>query len=83
MAKNIVIAVDIGTNTVKLAQFALSSSEIRLVRTSVASYPRESASGEVSAETLSRTLEELWQEVKGGKYTVILSIPRMLVTTRR
>ena len=83
MAKNLVIAVDIGTNTVKLVQFALSSSEIRLVRTSVASYPRESATGDINAETVSSTFEELWHEVKGGKHTVILSIPRLLVTTRR
>ncbi len=83
MAKNLVIAVDIGTNTVKVVQFALSSSEIRLVRTSVASYPRESAAGDIDAETISRTFEELWQEVKGGKHTVLLSIPRLLVTTRR
>ena len=83
MAKNLVIAVDIGTNTVKVVQFALSSSEIRLVRTSVASYPRESAAGDIDAETISRTFEELWQEVKGGKHSVLLSIPRLLVTTRR
>lgn len=83
MAKNLVVAVDIGTNTIKLIQFALSSSEIRLVRTSVASCPRESATGDIDLETVSRTFEELWQEVKGGKHTVILSIPRLLVTTRR
>ena len=83
MAKNLVIAVDIGTNTVKLLQFALHSSEIRLVRTSVASYPRESATGDIDVATVSRTLEELWHEVKGGKHTVVLSIPRLLVTTRR
>lgn len=83
MAKDTVIAVDIGTNAVKLIQFALSSSEIRLVRTSMASYPRESATGEVDAETVSQTLEDLWNEVKGGKHKVILSVPRLLVTTRR
>lgn len=83
MAKNLFIAVDIGTNTIKVVQFALHSSGIRLVRTSVASYPRESATGDIDAETVSRTLEELWLEFKGGKHTVVLSIPRLLVTTRR
>ena len=83
MAKNLVIAVDIGTNTVKLVQFAIHSSEIRLVKTSIASYPRESASGEVDSKTVSRTLEQLWHDVKGGKHRVILSIPRLLVTSRR
>lgn len=83
MAKEIVIVLDIGTNAIKLVQFALSSSEIRLVRTSTASYPRESATGEVDSETISRTIEDLWNEVSGGKHKVILSIPRLLVTTRR
>ena len=83
MAKNLVIAVDIGTNTVKLVQFAVHSSEIRLVRTSIASYPRESATEAVDSETVSQLLEQLWYDVKGSKHTVILSIPRLLVTARR
>ena len=38
MARTSVIAIDIGANTVKLVQFALSSSETRLVRAGIASY---------------------------------------------
>ncbi|MDE0505057.1 MAG: pilus assembly protein PilM [Candidatus Poribacteria bacterium] len=83
MAKNLIVAVDIGTNTVKLAQFSINASETRLIRTSVARFPRESATGTIDAETVSRTLEALWHDVKGGKHKVILSIPRLLVTTRR
>ena len=83
MAKNLVIAVDIGTNSIKLAQFAVHSSEIRLVRSSAASYPRLSATGEADSRTISQALEQLWYDVKGTKNTVLLSIPRLLVTTRR
>jgi type IV pilus assembly protein PilM len=83
MARTSVIAIDIGANTVKLVQFALSSSETRLVRAGIASYPRLSATGDIEAETVSQNLEQLWHDVKGGKHTVLLSIPRLLVTTRR
>jgi type IV pilus assembly protein PilM len=83
MAKNQIVSIDIGTNAIKLVQLEQTASGIRLVSAGVEAYPRQSAVEEIANETISRTLQRLWKKVQGRKVPVALSMPRLLVTSRR
>jgi type IV pilus assembly protein PilM len=89
MAKNQIVAIDIGTNTIKIVQLEQvgrgsgAESEIRLISAAVERYPRTSPTEEITAQTISQTLQRVWTHVQGRKPTVALSIPRAQVASRR
>lgn len=84
MAKNQVVSIDIGTNAIKLVQLEQTASGIRLVSVGTELYPRESATEEIDDQTIHQTLQKLWKKVQGRKKPpVVLSVPRLLVTSRR
>ncbi len=84
MAKNQIVTIDIGTNTVKLVQLAQTPSGLRLMNASIAHFPRKSATEEADGALISQTLEQLYDnEIQGRKPPIILSIPRLSVTTRK
>ena len=83
MAKNQIVVVDIGTNTIKLIQLMQTGSEIRLISGGVEHYPRQNATEDIAPQTISQTLQQLWKKVHGRNLPVVLSIPRLLVASRR
>ena len=83
MAKNQIVVLDIGTNTIKLIQLMQTGSEIRLISGGVEHYPRQNATEDIDPQTISQTLQQLWKKVQGRNPSVVLSIPRLLVASRR
>ena len=83
MAKNQIVSIDIGTSAIKLVQLEQTASGICLVNAGIEAYPHTSPTTEISAEVISDTLERLWRRVIGRGTSVVLSIPRLLVTSRR
>jgi len=83
MAKNQVVSIDIGTNAIKLVQLEQTASGLRLVSAGIELYPRTSATEEIDDQTIRQTLQKLWRKVQGRAHSVVLSIPRSLVTSRR
>ncbi|MCZ6676732.1 MAG: pilus assembly protein PilM, partial [Candidatus Poribacteria bacterium] len=83
MAKHQIVAIDIGTNAIKRAQLEQTASGIRLVGAEIEAYPRKDAMEEVTYETILQALRNVWGKVQGRKHAVALSIPRLLVTSRR
>lgn len=81
MASEQITAIDIGTNSVKVAQFE-KDTEIKLVNLGIADYPRESATEEVDDEVIASTLKDVFDHKIKTK-SVVLSIPRELVTSRK
>ena len=91
MAKNRVVAIDLGTNTAKIVQLEQSSSTVHLTNASVVTYPDRDDRLQVY-----ESVKHLWDSlghlpVEGGirslfdrsKTEVALALPRSLVNTKR
>ncbi len=84
MAKHQVVSIDIGASAIKLSQLERTASGLHLVSVGIELYPRKSPMGEIDDQTIQQTLQKLWKKVLGRKkLPVVLSIPRLLVTSRR
>ena len=83
MAKNQIVSIDIGTSAIKLVQLEQTAAGIRLVNAGVEAYPYTTPTTEIPTEVISETLQRLWRRVGGRSASVVLSIPRLLVTSRR
>jgi type IV pilus assembly protein PilM len=83
MAKNQIMSIDIGASAIKLVQLEQTASGIRLVNAGIEAYPHTNPTMEISAEVISETLQRLWRRVGGRSTSVVLSISRLLVTSRR
>ena len=83
MAKNQIVSIDIGTSAIKLVQLEQTAAGIRLVHAGIAAYPYATSTTEIPSEIISETLQRLWRRVGGRSTSVVLSIPRLLVTSRR
>ena len=83
MKKNQIVAIDIGTNSIKLVQLMQTGSGISLVSAGVEHYPLESATDDHDLQTISEALQQLWRQVQGRNIPVVMSIPRALVASRR
>ncbi len=83
MAKNQIVSIDIGTSAVKLVQLEQTASGIRLVNAGIEAYPYTGSTTEISAEVIAETLRRLWRRMGGRSTSVVLSIPRLSITSRR
>ena len=83
MAKNQIVSIDIGTSAIKLVQLEQTAAGICLVNAGVETYPHTNPTAEIPTEVISETLQRLWRRVGGRSNSVALSIPRLLVTSRR
>ena len=83
MAKNQIVSIDIGTSAIKLVQLEQTPAGIRLVNAGIEAYPHTTPTTEIPIEVISETLQRLWRRVGGRSASVVLSIPRLSVTTRR
>ena len=83
MAKNQIISIDIGASAIKFVQLEQTASGIRLVNAGMEAYPDTNPTAEISTEAISETLQRLWSRVGGRSTSVVLSIPRLSVTSRR
>ncbi len=83
MAKNQIVSIDIGTSAIKLVQLEQTALGIRLVGAGVEAYPHVDPTATVSTEIISQTLQRLWRDVGGRSTPVVLSIPRLSVTSRQ
>ena len=83
MAKNQIVSIDIGTNSIKLVHLEQTLSGICLVNAGMEAYPQGDPMTEIPTGVISGTLERLWRRVGGRSSAVALSIPRLLVTSRR
>ena len=91
MAKNRVVAIDIGTNTAKMVQLELSSTAVHLINANVVTYP-DGADRQHVVESIAR----LWSSLdppptqrnfrslfSRDKTEIALALPRFLVSTKR
>jgi type IV pilus assembly protein PilM len=83
MAKNQIISIDIGASAIKLVQLEQTAAGIRLMNAGIEAYPNTAATTENPTEAILETLQRLWRRVGGRSASVVLSIPRLLVTSRR
>ena len=83
MAKNQIVSIDIGASAIKLVQLEQTAAGIRLVNAGIEAYPYTTPTTEIPIEVISETLQRLWRRVGGRSASVVLSIPRLSVTTRR
>ena len=83
MAKNQIAAIDIGTSAIKLVQLEQTASGICLVNAGIETYPYTNPTTEISTEVIAETLQRLWGRVGARSSSVVLSIPRLSVTSRR
>ncbi len=84
MAKHQVVSIDIGASAIKLSQLERTASGLHLVSVGIEPYPRNIPLGESDDQTIEQTLQKLWRQLLGRKkIPVVLSIPRLLVTSRR
>ena len=83
MAKNQIVAIDIGASAIKLVQLEQGTSGIRLVNAGIEAYPHTNSTTEVSPEVIAETLQRVWRRMSGRNTSAVLSIPRMSVTSRR
>ena len=83
MAKNQIVSIDIGTSAIKLVQLEQTPAGIRLVSAGIEAYPHTTPTTEIPIEVIFETLQRLWRRVGGRSASVVLSIPRLSVTTRR
>ena len=91
MAKNRVVAIDIGTNTAKMVQLELSSTAVHLINANVVTYS-DSAEQEQVVESIGRlwsplgnppTQRNLHSLFSRDKMEIALALPRFLVSTKR
>lgn len=84
MAKHQVVSIDIGASAIKLSRLERTQEGLHLVSAGIERYPQNSSMGEIDDQTIQQTLQNLWKRVLGRKkFPVVLSIPRLLVTSRR
>ena len=83
MAKNQIVSIDIGASAIKLVQLEQTAAGIHLVNAGIEAYPYTTPTTEIPTEVISETLQRLWRRVVGRSPTVVLSIPRLSVTSRR
>ena len=83
MAKNQIVSIDIGMSAIKLVQLEQTAAGIRLVNAGMEAYPHTATTAEIPIEVVSETLQRVWRRVGGRGTSVALSIPRLLVTSRR
>lgn len=91
MAKNRVVAIDIGTNTAKMVQLELSSTGVHLLNANVVTYPDtaeqhqvvESVAGLWAALGNTPTRRNLLSLFSRDAMEVALALPRFLVSTKR
>ena len=83
MAKNEIASIDIGASAIKLVQLEQTASGIRLVNAGIEAYPYTTPTTEISVEVIAETLQRLWRRMGGRSNSVVLSIPRLSVTSRR
>ena len=91
MAKNRVVAIDIGTNTAKMVQLELSSTAVHLINANVVTYP-DAAERQQIVESIARlwaplgnppTQRDLRSFFNRDKTEIALALPRFLVSTKR
>ena len=91
MAKNRVVAIDIGTNTAKIVQLEQSSAAVHLINAKVVTYPDKD-----DRQQVAESVKQLWDSLgnpptQGGirslfdrdKTEIVLALPRFLVNTKR
>ena len=84
MAKHQVVSIDIGASAIKLSQLEQTPAGIQLVSAGIERYPQDNPTGEIDDKTIQQTLQKLWKRILGRKkIPVVLSIPRLVVTSRR
>lgn len=83
MKKKQIVAIDIGTNSIKLVQLLQTGVGMSLVSAGVEHYSLEGATDEHDPQTISEALQQLWRQVQGRNIPVVMSIPRALVASRR
>lgn len=84
MAKHQVVSIDIGASAIKLSQLEQTPAGLHLVSAGIERYPQNSPMGEIGDQAIQQTLQKLWKRIPGRKkIPVVLSIPRLLVTSRR
>lgn len=91
MAKNRVVAIDIGTNTAKMVQLELSSTAVHLINANVVTYP-DAADRQHVVESIARlwaslddppTQRNLRSLFSRDKAEIALALPRFFVSTKR
>ena len=91
MAKNRVVAIDIGTNTAKMVQLELSSTAVHLINANVVTYP-DGAERQQIVESIARlwaplgnppTQRDLRSFFNRDKTEIAIALPRFLVSTKR
>ena len=91
MAKNRVVAIDIGTNIAKMVQLELSSTAVHLINANVVTYPDGAERQEV-VESVARlcaplgplsTQRNLRSLFSKDKMEIAIALPRFLVSTKR
>ena len=91
MAKNRIVAIDIGTNTAKMVQLELSSTAVHLINANVVTYP-DAADRQQVVESVARlwaplgnpsTQRNLGSFFNRDKIEIALALPRFLVSTKR
>lgn len=91
MAKNRVVAIDIGTNTAKMVQLELSSTGVHLINANVVTYPDATEQHQV-VEPVARlwaalgntpTRRNLLSLFSRNTTEIALALPRFLVSTKR
>ena len=91
MAKNRVVAIDIGTNTAKMVQLELSSTGVHLLNANVVTYPDTAEQHQV-VESVARlwatlgntpTRRNLLSLFSRNTTEIALALPRFLVSTKR
>ena len=91
MAKNRVVAIDIGTNTAKMVQLELSSTAVHLINANVVTYP-DAADRQYVVESIERlwaslddppTQRNLRSLFSRDKAEIALALPRFFVSTKR
>ncbi|MDE0014224.1 MAG: pilus assembly protein PilM [Candidatus Poribacteria bacterium] len=91
MAKNRVVAIDIGTNTAKMVQLELSSTAVHLINANVVTYP-DAADRQHVVESIARLWASLDDPPKQrnlrslfsrDKAEIALALPRFFVSTKR
>jgi type IV pilus assembly protein PilM len=82
LSKDRITAIDIGTNSVKVLELELTQSEISIVNSGVASYPRQSTAEKVPDEAVVDALIHLIQNKGFRTKPVAISVPRHAVTVK-
>ena len=91
MAKNRVVAIDIGPNTAKMVQLELSSTAVHLINANVVTYP-DAADEQYVVESIARlwtslddppTQRNLRSLFSRDKAEIALALPRFFVSTKR